>query len=226
MDDCNVVVAEVCQCFWKHLKAIVVSTLFDEVWNKQMVASSLKVVPWSGSGWDCDCKWPCVGHLSSFSGQWGRKLEHKRLPGRVLVSRQMRSELCPFNAGKWALHLGHLFGVLVFQCLCPCRCLYTNKQGQRQGLRLSTHSSPTGWQEPKRGRKTHLRCQFCLVAFCCVFEPGLCKIFNWRTGSLSVHSNVFELNWNDRKRKNLLICNSKKCHLSSYLSVCVCFSAL
>lgn len=100
---------------------------------------------------------------------------------------------------------------LVFRC--PCRCLHTNKQGQRQGLRLSTRSSPTGWQEPGRGRKTRLRCRFCLVAFCCVFERGLCKILNWRTGALSVHENEFELNWNDRKR-NLVICNSTKCHLA------------
>lgn len=82
---------------------------------------------------------------------------------------------------------------LVFQCLCPCRCLHTNKQGQRQGLRLSTRFSPTGWQEPGRGRKTRLRCRFCLVAFYCVFEPGLCKILNWRTGTFQFMR--MSLNW-------------------------------
>lgn len=155
-----------------------------------MIASSLKVVSWSDS-------WLIVSDPGSvpLSGQWGRKWSTKGSPVGCLLADRCVVNSVPLTLASelfiWVICLKFL----VFWCLCPCCCLHTNKQGQRQGLRLSTRSSPTGWQEPGRGRKTLLHCRFSLVAFCYLFESRLCKILNWGIGSLSINENEFELNW-------------------------------
>lgn len=109
-------------------------------------------------------------------------MEHKRLFGRVLVSRQMRSELCPFNAGKWALHLGHLFGVPGVLVSLPLP-LFTHKQtGTKTGVALVntllSHRLTGAW-ERKKDTPT----------------LSILQILNWGIGSLSVYENEFELNW-------------------------------
>lgn len=190
-----------------------------------MVASNLKVVSWSGSGWDCDCKWPWAGHLSSFSGQWGHKLKHKRLSGRVLVSRQMRSELCPFDAGKRALHLGHLFGVPGVSVSLPL-LLFTHKQtGTKTGVALVntllSHRLTGAWE---RKKDTPTLSILLGVFLLCVWTRLVqnFELKNWRPFS-SWEWVWIELEWQDEEFSYLQFNEMS----SSYLSILsVCFSVL
>lgn len=75
------------------------------------------------------------------------QMEHRRLNSRVC------SELCPFNAGKWALHLGHLFGVPSVLVSLPLP-LFTHKQtGTKTGVALVntlfSHRLTGAWERKK-----------------------------------------------------------------------------
>lgn len=167
-----------------------------------MVASSLTVV-WQ---WLRVWLWVTLGQSSVFILRPVRsQKEHKRLFGRVLVSGQMRSELCPFNAGKWALHLGHLFGVPGVLVSLPLP-LFTHKQtGTKTGVALvNTPLSSTGWQEPWREtRHSHTFHSAWWLVLMFVWTFGLSRILNRRTCSFSIHKN--ELEWHEDTVKDLPI---------------------
>lgn len=189
-----------------------------------MVASYLKVVFWPGSGWDSDCKWPWVSHLSSFSGQWGHKLEHKRLSGRVLVSRQMRSERRPFDAGKWALHLGHLFGVPGVSVSLPLP-LFTHKQtGTKTGVALVnmllSHRLTGAWER----KKDAYAVDFAWWLFAVCLNQGCAKFWIEELAPFSSWEWVWiELEWQEEE---FSYSYSTKCHLAICLSVYSSLSVL